>query len=155
MARHNARSGARASGPTAQEAQQPRAMNEIPGGSAGVTSVDDVTPRFRPDRVEAQEGDRYRKAQRYMVTDGPRSDSGKIRYNDRISGVVLLLPGKEVTGATHDLAHMRAQGIRLEVIPDEIVEDNAVEAGSEAPPDGEEGVGSEAGEEESEEEEES
>ncbi len=146
MARHNARSGARASSPAAAEAQQPSAMHEIPGGAAGVSSVDDTAPRFRPDVVEDRGGDRSRTAQRYMVMDGPRGGDGKIRYNDRTSGLVMILPGKEVTGATHDLAHMRSQGIRLDAIPDIIEDDDAVEAGSEAPPDGDEGVGSEAGE---------
>jgi hypothetical protein len=121
-------------------------MQAIPGGAAGVPAALNEVPRFQPEVLRQEEGDRYRQPRRYMVVDGPRdASSGKVRYNDPHCGLVTLSPGKEVTENSHNLAGMRAQGIRLEVIPD-IVEDEPapeLEAAPEETPPADNGEGKE------------
>lgn len=124
MPRHNARTSAAARTQAAQPdgaAAQQAPQATIPGGAAGLPQIDGP-PRFSPQLVDGP--GRYATARKYMVVDGPRdASSGKIRYNDPVCGLVNLSPGKEVTENTHNLDHMRRQGIRLEVIPDEVVEE--------------------------------
>lgn len=123
MARHNARAA------SAQPQVQVAARSQvIPGGAAGVPTVDEG-PRFQPQVVRGPEV----RAQRYMVVDGPRDGTGRIRYMDRGSYLTSLSPGKEVTGNTHDLGHLRGQGIKLELIPDIIEEEEVPPTVTEVP----------------------
>jgi hypothetical protein len=99
----------------------------IPGGAAGVTIAGQVESAAQQVQTMSDDPARNLQAPRYMVTDGPRDGSGSIKYYS--DGYVSRLhPGKIVTGATHNLKEMRDQGIRLERVPDEIVEEGEAQA---------------------------
>jgi hypothetical protein len=89
------------------------AAPEMPGGAAGIPAAADLQP-YNPG------AGRYVKAKEYMVTDGPRMADNKIKYNAPLGYMVGLTPGKIVSSATHNLDHMRRQGIRLEAMPEEV-----------------------------------
>lgn len=130
MARqHNARTGNVSSRPQQQQEER----GGLPGGAAGLPASE-VPARMQPNSGPADGKDRTRQAKRFMVVDGPRDGSGKIRFHDKGSGMVSLLPGREVTDATHDLSAMRKQSIRLEAIPDEVVEEEHAEQQEDAAP---------------------
>lgn len=94
----------------------------LPGGAPGMPEAPSVETNVAPSTFGRPEV----RPREYMVVDGPRSTDGKIRFNSD-GYLTFLLPGRHVSEATHNLAKMRAQGIRLELIPD-VVEEPAPEA---------------------------
>jgi hypothetical protein len=128
--------GAAAAAKGEERGGQEKSPTAMPGGAAGAVAGE--TPRATPVNATAYPPmaapERGRTAQRYMVVDGPRDRNQKIVYHSD-GYVVSFLPGKEVSETTHDLRNMRAQGIKLEVIPDEVVEDDepAPAAASDSP----------------------
>lgn len=128
MARHDAR-GRTHSERAEEGAQAPTVA--MPGGAPGSLSPGSSVAPMRVAMPEPRE----RTPISFMVMSGPRDDSGKIRFNDPTSGIVLLLPGKIITDASHPIDLMRRQGIRLEVVPDAVGEggDQPAEAEAEQP----------------------
>lgn len=98
---------------------------QIPGGAAGIPEKGEDSPRAS---VEYQpiDGTPQLQAKRFMVIDGPRGGDGKIRYQWDGS-ICSVPPGKIVTEASHNLNDMRRQGIRLELVPDIVEEDEPTE----------------------------
>lgn len=99
----------------------------IPGGASGLpeatSALNSASSREQAAKMAARP---YVKPREWMVVDGPRLADGKIRFNSPI-GVVPLVPGRLVTEASHDLNLIRSQGIRLELVPLEIVDEDEPE----------------------------
>lgn len=111
------------------QSENPPAM---PGGAAGIPELAHVPGRN--DAGQALAGRREVKAPQFMVTDGPRTSDNKIRFNGG-DGLVSLVPGKVVSAATHNLAMLRQQSIKLERIPDIVEDDEAPAPEPEEEPD--------------------
>jgi hypothetical protein len=119
MARHATRNRPAGEEQSGEEQQPSQDAPQMAGGAEGVLAQEGSPgiPQVDPDDPQ-----RKREAVRYMVTDGPRDSSGKIRFYSQ-GYVVGLPPGKIVTGATHPLKELRDQGITLQRIPDVVDEE--------------------------------
>lgn len=128
MPRHNV--GARKAVETnATPSAPPTAM---PGGAAGMPDNGPMPISARnPYANDSMEKRTTSKAKEWMVTNGPRTADGKIRFNS--DGYMVGIPaGKIVTAATHNLESMKAQGITIEPMPEEVeVTDDEPEAPAE------------------------
>lgn len=126
MPRHRPNAATSSSSPTAPQA--------MPGGAAGVPEADVLSPTGTNNPYASQGSAAGRPPppapDEFMITDGPRMENGKIRYN--ANGYLShLAPGKIVSAGAFDLDGMRAQGIKLEPMPKVVevpVEDDEPEA---------------------------
>lgn len=122
MARH---------GRTAAQAAKDEASGVMPGGAAGVAQEPPpvgaplADPRL-PVAAQVRRGPDLQ-PEKWMVVDGPRvKPDNLIRYHSPEGYSVLFHPGKIVATNTHNLAHLRSQSIKLERVPDEVVEEEEV-----------------------------
>ena len=115
----------------AAKQEQGSDKQEMPGGAAGMPGEppSQLAPQVNTtEEAQARAHHKTLMPEKWMVTDGMRAEGygNRIRYNAPEGYLVLLQPGKIVTTATHNLAHMRSQGVVLARVPDEVVEEDEV-----------------------------
>ncbi len=86
-----------------------------------------LAPQNTTEQAQAAAHTRQLQPEKWMITDGPRDPQGKIRYHSQEGYLVGLAPGKIITTATHSLVHLRGQGIVLQRVPDEVLEEELPE----------------------------